>query len=67
MKFDLIAIGSGAGMNVGNEDYFPLARAQTIYPALSEVVVNAFRSLRPANFQPHEHTHNHTPEHEHHY
>jgi mycothione reductase len=34
-------------MNAGEEDYLPLARAQTIHPALSEVVVNAFGNLRP--------------------
>lgn len=44
-------------MNAGNEDYLPLARAQTIHPALSEVVVNAFGDLKPVNFQPHEHEH----------
>lgn len=44
-------------MNAGNKDYLPLARAQTIHPALSEVVVNAFGDLKPVNFQPHEHEH----------
>ncbi len=46
-------------MNAGDEDYMPLARAQTIHPALSEVVIGAFGNLRPANFEPHEHTNNH--------
>ena len=33
-------------MNAGDGDYMPLARAQTIHPALSEVVVGAFGNLR---------------------
>jgi dihydrolipoamide dehydrogenase len=44
-------------MNAGEGDYLPLARAQTIHPALSEVVINAFGNLRPANFQPYGHNH----------
>ena len=47
-------------MNAGEEDYMPLARAQTIHPALSEVVVAAFGNLRPANFEPQEHQHHHS-------
>ena len=47
-------------MNAGDEDYMPLARAQTIHPALSEVVVAAFGNLRPANFEPQEHQHHHS-------
>lgn len=49
-------------MNAGDEDYMPLARAQTIHPALSEVVVAAFGNLRPANFEPQEHRHHHRSE-----
>ncbi len=32
-------------MNCGDQNYLPLARSQTIHPALSEVVVNAFGNL----------------------
>jgi mycothione reductase len=45
-------------MNAGDGDYLPLARAQTIHPALSEVVIAAFGNLKPANFKPHIHHHN---------
>jgi len=41
-------------MNTEEEDYFPLARAQTIHPALSEVVVGAFGNLRPVGDHRHE-------------
>ncbi len=41
-------------MNAGDQDYFPLADAQVIHPALSEVVVRAF-----ANMVPPEHVHRH--------
>jgi len=34
-------------MNTEKQDYLPLARAQTIHPGLSEVVVGAFGNLRP--------------------
>ncbi len=47
-------------MNAGDEDYMPLARSQTIHPALSEVVVSAFGNLRPANFELPEHRHQHS-------
>lgn len=41
-------------MNVGDQSFIPLAKSQTIHPALSEVVVNAFGNLMdPA----HEHDH----------
>lgn len=33
-------------MNAGDEDYSPLVRAQTIHPALSEVIIQAFGNLR---------------------
>jgi len=42
-----------------NQTYLPLARAQIIHPALSEVVSRAFSNLRPANFEM-EHHHEHT-------
>jgi mycothione reductase len=51
-------------MNAGDEDYMPLARAQTIHPALSEVVVSAFGNLRPTNFEPAPHQHHHTEDNE---
>ena len=37
--------------------YAPLARAQIIHPALSEVLASAFGRLRPANFEPEQHHH----------
>lgn len=42
-------------MNTEVQDYSPLARAQTIHPALSEVVVGAFGNLRPLTEHRHEH------------
>ena len=44
-------------MNTEVQDYSPLARAQTIHPALSEVVVGAFGNLRPVGEHRHEHLH----------
>jgi dihydrolipoamide dehydrogenase len=44
-------------MNSGEQDYWPLARAQTIHPALSEVVVGAFGNLRPVGEHRHEDVH----------
>ncbi len=44
-------------MNAGQQDYMPLALAQTIHPALSEVVVGAFGNLRPVGEHGHEHGH----------
>jgi len=44
-------------MNAGDEDYLPLARAQTIHPALSEVVIGAFGNLRPVGEGAHHHHH----------
>jgi dihydrolipoamide dehydrogenase len=44
-------------MNTEEQDYWPLARAQTIHPALSEVVVGAFGNLRPVGEHRHEHVH----------
>jgi dihydrolipoamide dehydrogenase len=45
-------------MNTREQDYMPLAWAQTIHPALSEVVVGAFGNLRPVGG--HEHVHDHS-------
>jgi mycothione reductase len=44
-------------MSAGDEDYMPLARAQTIHPALSEVVIGAFGNLRPVGEGAHHHHH----------
>ena len=44
-------------MNAEEQNYLPLARAQTIHPALSEVVVGAFGNLRPVGEHRHEHRH----------
>jgi len=41
-------------MNAGAQDYMPMADSQVIHPALSEVVINAFGNLAPA-----EHGHAH--------
>ena len=43
-------------MNAGDRTYIPIARSQTIHPALSEVVVNAFGNLSDPE---HVHTHEH--------
>jgi dihydrolipoamide dehydrogenase len=45
-------------MYCDDQTYVPLARAQIIHPALSEVLSRAFSNLRPANFEP-EHHHEH--------
>ena len=43
-------------MNAGDRTYLPLARSQTIHPALSEVMVNAFGNLHdPEHVHVHEH------------
>lgn len=42
-------------MNAEEQNYLPLARAQTIHPALSEVVVGALGNLRPVGAHRHEH------------
>jgi len=39
-------------MNAGDHDYMPMARAQVIHPALSEVVLNAFSNLAPVGSTP---------------
>ncbi|MFQ5909484.1 MAG: dihydrolipoyl dehydrogenase [Thermoplasmata archaeon] len=44
-------------MNAGRQDYMPLAVSQTIHPALTEAVVNAFGRLRAVG--EHEHVHSH--------
>jgi mycothione reductase len=59
------AVGSNASMlvqtvvylmNAGDRTYGPLARSQTIHPALNEVVVNAFGNLHdPDHVHVHEH------------
>ena len=42
-------------MNTEDGTYAPLARAQTIHPALSEVVVGAFANLQPVGHREHAH------------
>jgi dihydrolipoamide dehydrogenase len=42
-------------MNAEDQNYFPLARAQTIHPILTEVVIGAFANLHPVG----EHAHRH--------
>jgi len=44
-------------MNTEDSSFWPLARAQTIHPALSEVVVGAFGNLRPVGEHSHDHAH----------
>jgi len=44
-------------MHTDDQSYLPLARAQTIHPALSEVVVGAFGNLMPVDEHVHEHAH----------
>jgi len=45
-------------MNTDDQSYTPLARAQTIHPALSEVVIRAFGNLQPVGEHAHVHHHN---------
>ena len=66
------AVGSNASilvqamvylMNAGDRTYIPLARSQTIHPALSEVMVNAFGNLHdPEHVHVHEHQTENTPQ-----
>jgi dihydrolipoamide dehydrogenase len=44
-------------MHADEGTYLPLARAQTIHPALSEVVVGALGNLQPAGALAHDHHH----------
>jgi len=44
-------------MNAGDQTYIPLAKSQTIHPALNEAVIHAF-----ANMVPPEHVHHHHEE-----
>lgn len=46
-------------MNAGRQDYLPLAMSQTIHPALTEAVVNAFGRLRAVGEHVHEHAYSH--------
>jgi dihydrolipoamide dehydrogenase len=58
-------------MNAGDQTFVPLARAQVIHPALSEVVVRAFGSLQHPEGAPgdhdggHSHGHSHDHGHDH--
>ena len=52
-------------MNAGKGTFIPLARAQTVHPALEEVMVNAFGNMRPGRGQEKhfQHTHSHAHHH----
>lgn len=61
-------------MNAGNGDYLPLVKAQTIHPAMEEIMVRAFGNMRPGKGQEkyfgghhgeHQHSHEHGEEHDH--
>jgi mycothione reductase len=52
-------------MNAGDETFYPLARAQIIHPALSEVVVRAFSNLQHPKGAPGEHGPAHGHDHGH--
>jgi dihydrolipoamide dehydrogenase len=52
-------------MNADEGNYMPFARAQTIHPALSEVVVGALGNLRPITEHVHHHDHDHDHGHDH--
>jgi dihydrolipoamide dehydrogenase len=45
-------------MNTDSQTYIPMARAQVIHPALSEVVITAFANMVPPGHE-HLHEHNH--------
>jgi mycothione reductase len=47
-------------MSSDSQTYAPLVRAQVIHPTLSEAVASAFGQLRPVNFEPPEHHHEHS-------
>lgn len=55
-------------MNAGKGTYDPLVRAQTIHPAMEEIMVRAFGNLRPGRGQEkhfsHGHKHGHGHDHE---
>ena len=57
-------------MNAGDGTYTPLAKAQTIHPAMEEIMVRAFGNMRPGRGQethhPQGHSHGHKHSHEHH-
>lgn len=57
-------------MNSGKGTYMPLVRAQTIHPAMEEIMVRAFGNLRPGKgqedqFGHHDHDHGNGHEHQH--
>jgi dihydrolipoamide dehydrogenase len=56
-------------MNAGKGTYLPLVKAQTIHPAMEEIMVRAFGNMRPGKGQEkyfdHSHHHDHDHEHEH--
>jgi len=56
-------------MNAGKGTFLPLAKAQTIHPAIEEIMVRAFGNLRPGKGQEsmfeHSHAHHHGHSHGH--
>lgn len=61
-------------MNAGDGDYLPLVKAQTIHPAMEEIMIRAFGNMRPGKGQEkyfgghhggHQHSHEHGEEHDH--
>jgi dihydrolipoamide dehydrogenase len=56
-------------MNAGKGTYLPLVKAQTIHPAMEEIMVRAFGNMRPGKGQEkyfgHTHDHGHQHDHEH--
>ncbi|MFW3147321.1 MAG: dihydrolipoyl dehydrogenase [Thermoplasmatota archaeon] len=63
-------------MNSGKGTFLPLVKAQTIHPAMEEIMVRAFGNMRPGKGQErhfehnhqhhHHHGHDHNHDHEHH-
>jgi mycothione reductase len=47
-------------MSSDTQTYAPLIRAQVIHPTLSETIAYAFGNLKPANFEPEHHHHEHS-------
>jgi len=56
-------------MYAGDGDYMPLVKAQTIHPAMEEIMVRAFGNMRPGRGQEkyfsHHHDHDHDHDHDH--
>ncbi len=52
-------------MNAGKGMYMPLAKAQTIHPAMEEIMVSAFGNMRPGRGQETHHPQGHSHDHKH--